>query len=179
MEAINENKKSLKVTILDLFKFEDYWAILLATVILLFCMFIYMGADSNSLTGKAQVYNDIMKTEGQRAPFKTVQWHEAQFEKNALVVKNTISQRVKDILGKPKKWTNNPIDSFYLSESKAKEKGALFLNDYEEAKAATAISKEAAIMLSNVAYEKGFGDETLNLSASTSIDKWLSDRDKE
>ncbi|MGL4425429.1 MAG: hypothetical protein ACRCTC_04150, partial [Cetobacterium sp.] len=62
MEAINENKKSLKVTILDLFKFEDYWAILLATVILLFCMFIYMGADSNSLTGKAQVYNDIMKT---------------------------------------------------------------------------------------------------------------------
>ncbi|MGL5377982.1 MAG: YeiH family protein [Cetobacterium sp.] len=179
MEAINENKKSLKVTILDLFKFEDYWAILLATVILLFCMFIYMGADSNSLTGKAQVYNDIMKTEGERAPFKTVQWHEAQFEKNALVVKSTISQRVKDILGKPKKWTNNPIDSFYLSESKAKEKGALFLNDYEEAKTATAISKEAAIMLSNVAYEKGFGDETLNLSASTSIDKWLSDRDKE
>ncbi|MEG1583331.1 MAG: hypothetical protein RR344_05225, partial [Cetobacterium sp.] len=119
MEATRENRKSLKETILDLFKFEDYWAILLATLILIFCVFMYMGPSSEGLVGKAEVYNSVMTAQAERAPFKTVEWHEAQFDKNSLVVKSSLSSKVKDILGKPKKWSTNPVESFYLSEAGA------------------------------------------------------------
>ncbi|MGL4998668.1 MAG: YeiH family protein [Cetobacterium sp.] len=179
MEAVKSNNKSLKVTILDLFKFEDYWAILLATIILIFCMFLYMGSDSNVLIGKAQVYNDIMKSEGERAPFKTIQWHEAQFDKNTLVRNNSTTQKVKEILGKPKKWTKNPIESFYLSKAAADERGALFLEQYEQSKKMTILSKEKSLLAISLAEEMKFLNEELNTVASSSVDEWLVNRDKE
>ncbi|WP_294096059.1 putative sulfate exporter family transporter [uncultured Cetobacterium sp.] len=179
MEAIKENEKSLKETILDLFKFEDYWAILLATILLVFCMFIYMGANSNAVLGKAEVYNDIMKSEGERASFKTVEWHEAQFDKNALTIKTSLSQKVRDVLGKPKKWTTNPLESVYLSESAALEKGIPFVKEYEELKKATSIMRENALAATVLAEEKNFADEELNKVATTSVDEWLVSRDKE
>ncbi|MGL5544081.1 MAG: YeiH family protein [Cetobacterium sp.] len=179
MEAVKENKKSLKETILELFKFEDYWAILLAGVILLFCMFMYMGGGSDTVLGKAEVYNDIMKTEGERATFKTVQWHEAQFDKNALGIKTSLSQKVRDILGKPKKWTTNPLESVYLGERAALEKGAPFLKEYEEIKNKTSLMREKALAATILAEESGFSDEGLNKEAIASVDEWLVSRDKE
>ncbi|MGL4971189.1 YeiH family protein [Cetobacterium sp.] len=179
MEAVKENKKSLKETILELFKFEDYWAILLAGVILLFCMFMYMGGGSDTVLGKAEVYNDIMKTEGERATFKTVQWHEAQFDKNALGIKTSLSQKVRDILGKPKKWTTNPLESVYLGERAALEKGAPFLKEYEEIKNKTSLTREKALAATILAEESGFSDEGLNKEAIASVDEWLVSRDKE
>ena len=179
MEAIKENKKSLKETILDLFKFEDYWAILLATIMLIFCVFIYMGSDSQSVLGKAEVYNSIMKSEGEKAPFKTVQWHEAQFDKNSLAIKTSTSEKVKGILGKPKKWVTNPIESLYLSESAAKAKGAPFIQQYEDLKKETILIKNQAIAATALAQEKAFADTNLNTTASDLVDKWLISRDKE
>lgn len=179
MEAVKENKKSLKETILDLFKFEDYWAILLATIILIFCTIIYMGSDSQSVLGKTEVYNSIMKTEGERAPFKTVQWHEAQFDKNSLAIKTSTTEKVKSILGKPKKWVTNPIESIYLSESAAKVKGAPFIQQYEDLKKETALLKNQALAATALAEEKAFADTSLNTTANESIDKWLLSRDKE
>lgn len=179
MEAVKENKKSLKETILDLFKFEDYWAILLATIILIFCVFIYMGSDSQNILGKAEVYNDVMKAEGERVPFKTVQWHEAQFDKNSLTIKTSTTERVKSILGKPKKWVKNPIESIYLSESAAKAKGEPFIQQYEDLKKETALIKNQALAATALAEEKAFADTSLNSSASDLVDKWLVSRDKE
>ncbi|MGL5279764.1 MAG: hypothetical protein ACRC8M_11925 [Cetobacterium sp.] len=179
MEAVKENKKSLKETILDLFKFEDYWAILLATIILIFCTIIYMGSDSQSVLGKTEVYNSVMKAEGERAPFKTVQWHEAQFDKNSLAIKTSTTEKVKNILGKPKKWVTNPIESIYLSESAAKAKGAPFTQQYEDLKKETTLLKNQALAATALAEEKVFADTNLNTTANELIDKWLISRDKE
>lgn len=179
MEAVKENKKSLKETILDLFKFEDYWAILLATIILIFCTIIYMGSDSQSVLGKTEVYNSVMKAEGERAPFKTVQWHEAQFDKNSLAIKTSTTEKVKSILGKPKKWVTNPIESIYLSESAAKAKGAPFTQQYEDLKKETALLKNQALAATALAEEKVFADTSLNTTANELVDKWLISRDKE
>jgi len=179
MEAVKENKKSLKETILDLFKFEDYWAILLATIILIFCTTIYMGPDSQSVLDKTEAYNSIMKTEGERAPFKTVQWHEAQFDKNSLTIKTSTTEKVKSILGKPKKWVTNPLESIYLSESAAKVKGEPFIQQYEELKKETVLLKNQALAATALAEEKAFADTNLNTTANESIDKWLVSRDKE
>ncbi|MGL5802360.1 MAG: YeiH family protein, partial [Cetobacterium sp.] len=179
MEAVKENKKSLKETILDLFKFEDYWAILLATIILIFCTIIYMGSDSQSVLGKTEVYNSIMKAEGERAPFKTVQWHEAQFDKNSLAIKTSTTEKVKSILGKPKKWVANPIESIYLSESAAKVKGAPFIQQYENLKKETMLLKNQALAATALAEEKAFADTNLNTAANELTDKWLVSRDKE
>ncbi len=179
MEAVKENKKSFKETILDLFKFEDYWAILLATILLIFCIFMYMGSNSNGVLGKAEVYNDIMKSEGERASFKTVQWHEAQFDKNALAIKTSVSETVKNILGKPKKWTTNPMESLYLSEATALEKGAPFIKEYEESRQITALAREKALEATTLAEGSMFSDEELNRAATASVDEWLISRDKE
>lgn len=179
MEAVKESKKSLKEVVLDLFKFEDYWAILLATVLLVFCMFIYMGSDSQSVLGKAEVYNSIMKSEGERAPFKTVQWHEAQFDKNSLAIKTSATEKVKNILGKPKKWVTNPIESIYLSASAAKAKGAPFVQQYEDLKKETLSIKNQALEATTLAEEKRFVDTNLNTNANELVDKWLVSRDKE
>lgn len=179
MEAVKESKKSLKEVVLDLFKFEDYWAILLATVLLVFCMFIYMGSDSQSVLGKAEVYNSIMKSEGERAPFKTVQWHEAQFDKNSLAIKTSATEKVKNILGKPKKWVTNPIESIYLSASAAKAKGAPFVQQYEDLKKETLSIKNQALEATTLAEGKRFADTNLNENANELVDKWLVSRDKE
>ncbi len=179
VEATRESKKSLKETILDLFKFEDYWAILLATLLLVFCVFMYMGSSSEVLIGKAEVYNSVMAAEGERVPFKTVEWHEAQFDKNSLVVKTSLSSKVKDVLGKPKKWTTNPVESFYLSEAGAKAKGAPFIDSYEEAKKTAMLAKNQALAATALAQTKAFGDTKLNATANDLVDKWLVARDKE
>lgn len=165
MEAIKESKKSLKEKILDLFKAEDYWAILLATIVLAFCVSIYMGSNSESVLGKTEVYNSIMKSEGERAPFKTVQWHEAQFDKNSLAIKSTITEKIKGILGKPKKWVVNPIESIYLSENAAKIKGEPFVQQYEDLKKETAILRNEALVATTLAEEKAYTDTNLNTSA--------------
>ena len=179
MEAIKESKKSLKEKILDLFKAEDYWAILLATIVLAFCVSIYMGSNSESVLGKTEVYNSIMKSEGERAPFKTVQWHEAQFDKNSLAIKSTITEKIKGILGKPKKWVVNPIESIYLSENAAKIKGEPFVQQYEDLKKETAILRNEALVATALAEEKAYTDTNLNTSADNLVDKWLISRDKE
>ncbi|MGL4687524.1 MAG: YeiH family protein [Fusobacteriaceae bacterium] len=179
MDSTKIEGKNLKNKILDLFKFEDYWAILLATIILIFCTVIYLNGNSNEFYEKIEASNTIMKIEAEKIPFKTVKWHKAQFDKNSIEIKTTLTGKIKTLLDKPKKWNENPIEAFYLSEESAKLKGAPFLAQYNESKLATIVAEESAILATSIAEAQSYTDKNLNNEANKNIEIWLKTRENE
>lgn len=157
-----------------LLKFEDYWAIWLGAIILIFCLFLYLGnppADMESIIAES---NATMQTEAERAPFKTIAWFDASAAKAKLKGSSApMSKAVTKYFNTPAGWsTDNPLKSFYLSKADAEAKSAAALGAYEEAKAATTSAKEAAIAAEEAATTAMFKDTALNEEAETQIAAW-------
>jgi len=157
-----------------LFKHEDYWAIWLGAIILIFGMFIFFGnapADMNQIIADS---NATMQSEAERAPFKTVAWIEANDAKTNLKGSNIpLAKTISKYLKTPGTWdTANPGKSFILSKAAADAKSAESAAAYEEAKAATAAAKEAAIAAEEAAATANFQDTALNAEAEKQIAAW-------
>jgi uncharacterized membrane protein YadS len=164
-----------------LLKHEDYWAIWLGAIILIFGMFLFFGnppADMNQIIADS---NATMQAEAERAPFKTVAWHDANAAKTNL--KGSSAPAVKAItkyFATPASWsTDNPMKSFYLSKADAEAKSAASAQAYEEAKAATAAAKEAALAAEEAAAAAEFKDAALNEEAEAKIAAWQDAKDAE
>ncbi|MEL7568105.1 MAG: putative sulfate exporter family transporter, partial [Dehalobacterium sp.] len=109
-----------------LLRFEDYWAIWLGAIILIFCMFVFFGnppADMNQIIADS---NAAMQAEAERAPFKTIAWYEANAAKSKLSGSNTpMSKAISKYFNTPGGWsTSSPMKSFYLSKADAEAKSA-------------------------------------------------------
>jgi len=157
-----------------LLKFEDYWAIWLGAIILIFCMFIFFGnppADMNQIIADS---NATMQAEAERAPFKTVAWHDANAAKSGLKGSSTpTAKAITKYFTTPAGWsTDNPLKSFYLSKADAEAKSAASAGAYEEAKAATAAAKDTAVAAEEAAAAANFQDAALNQEAETQIAAW-------
>lgn len=157
-----------------LLKHEDYWAIWLGAIILIIGMILFFGnppADMHQIIADS---NAIMQAEAERAPFKTVAWHDANAAKASL--KGSSVPTVKAItkyFATPATWsTDNPMKSFFLSKADAEAKSAASAQAYEEAKAATAAAKEAALAAEEAAAAAEFKDTALNEEAKTKIAAW-------
>src|SRR5665648_493356 len=64
-----------------LLKFEDYWAIWLGAIILIFSMFVYFGNPPANMSKIIAESNATMQVESERAPFKTMAWFDANAAK--------------------------------------------------------------------------------------------------
>ena len=173
MEKCNIEKKNLKEQFLDLFKFEDYWSILLATLILIFSLITFFLVKPDNLNSMIAKQNDIMVEESLKAPFKTVTWHEAQIAKNKLNISNNFINSIKSVLDKPKSWVNNPIESIILTETGAAAKGLPYKEKYEKALQNSQMKKTEALALEKMAQDHGFNNPQLNQEAIEAIDGWL------
>lgn len=173
MEKCNIEKKNLKEQFLDLFKFEDYWSILLATLILIFSLITFFLVKPDNLNSMIAKQNDIMVEESLKAPFKTVTWHEAQIAKNKLNISNNFINSIKSVLDKPKSWVNNPIESIILTEKGAAAKGLPYKEKYESAVQNSQMKKTEALALEKMAQDNGFNNPQLNQEAIEAIDGWL------
>ena len=164
----------------DLYKQEDWWAIWLGAIVLIIGLLIFLPNPPKDLEQKIGQYNAIMEQEAQSAPFKTLAWHQANMEKKAIKAKNEpLAKEISSYLSKPKKWEDNPIQAFYMSEEQAKAKSEAALPKYEEAKKET----QELLLLAKEAEAKakaaGFKDETLNQKAKETINKWKEAAEKE
>jgi len=163
----------------DLWKKEDYLAIWLGFLILIVGSIIYFNNKPAGMEEEFAKQNAIMTAEANRAPFKTVEWYEAQTAKEKIKAKD---QHIGKVIGKlmahPKGWTTNPLDAFIMTQEQADAKNAAAMPKYEAAKAAAHDAKEAALAAQGAAEQAGFADAALNAQTSDSIESWLKLRSK-
>lgn len=157
-----------------LLKHEDYWAIWLGAIILLLGLFLFFANPPADMEQIIADSNATMQAEAERAPFKTVAWHDANSAKAGLKGSDApVAKTISKYLKTPGSWdTSNPGKSFFLSESAAEAKNAAKAADYEAAKAATAEAKEAALQAEEAAAAASFQDTALNQTATEKITAW-------
>ncbi len=158
----------------DLWKKEDYWAIWLGFLLLVFGIVVFFNNEPDDMQGKIKEANAAMSAEEARAPFKTVAWHKAAANKHKLKASSSkLGRFLSKFTSKPHKWRTNPLDSLILSKSAAASRNSKTKADYEKAKAETAAALTAAEKKEADAANAGFSDEHLNAEAQTSITTWL------
>ena len=168
-QKISSKKHNIK----NLLKFEDYWAIILGFTILLCTLLVFSINYTKSIKADLNTYNSILEVEGEKAPFKTIEWYEANDEKSSLKFTSIpfISQ-ISELFSKPYSWNDDPLKSIYLSKEEASKLSAENEAKYEQAIANTSDAKEIAQESQNAAAEANYEDKDLNAKAEEDINTW-------
>jgi uncharacterized membrane protein YadS len=159
----------------DLWKKEDYWAIWLGFAFLLLGLIIYLPQKPEGMAEKITKANAILKTESEKAPFKTIAWYNAVDAKKKLKATHAaVGKKIKKFTSKPHGWKSNPVDSFYKSQTTADAANANAKPKYEAAKATETEALAAAQAAESAAAAAGFKNASLNADAVKKIDAWRS-----
>ena len=173
--VIDSGKTSLR----DLYTKEDWMAIWMGFILLLIGLVIYLPNPPDKMAENLTKYNDTMKAEAARAPFKTIEWNEASEAKKAIRATNQdFSKTIQNFLAAPKGWSSNPLDALYLSKAKADALGAPFKEAADKAKSAGEQALAAAKLSQAAAAAAQFKDEALNAQADKDIKAWTAAKDK-
>jgi len=158
----------------DLWKKEDYWAIWLGFLLLLFGMIVYFNSPPEAMDTKIADANAIMAREESKAPFKTITWHQTAESKAKMKAYGTGFGKFLNVFTtKPHGWSDNPLDSFVLDESAASAKNESATPKYEKAKAAAAEALALAQARQDAAASANFQNESLNVEAKEAISAWI------
>ncbi len=157
----------------DLWTKEDYWAIWLGFIVLIAGLIFYWPAKPKGMDEIIAKSNAVMESEASRAPFKTVQWYQAQDAKKKLKATGTaVGSFFKKWLAHPKDWSTDITQSFYMNKERADAINMANMPKYEAAKTKEADALAAAIAAQNAAAEAAFQDAALNTAAMEKIDAW-------
>lgn len=157
----------------DLWKLEDYWAIWLGFLILIVGLIIYLPEGSEEVSNKIDESNEILQTESERAPFKTIAWYTALDSKANLKATSTqIGKDIKELLGTPKSWNGNPFDAFFMGEEEANLKKLKAEEKYIDAQNKETETLELAKIAEEEAALFNFANKELNTKAVIAIDNW-------
>lgn len=160
-------------SISDLWKKEDYWAIWLGFFLLIAGLIIFLPRQPEGMQDVFDKSNTIMEAEANRAPFKTVAFLEAQDAKEKVKARSQgFAKKIASFMGKPGKWTTNPMDAFIMTQEQADAQNAKNAPKYEEAKQKAAQAKTMALTAEKAAEGAAFKDETLNKTAQDKIEDW-------
>ncbi len=172
-QSIVRDKAQSRIS--DLWLKEDYWAIWLGFVIALLGTWIIFFSQKPAIEEKFNAINQVLKTESEKAPFKTIAYYNALEEKGKIkATDNSIFKSISTLIAKPKRWSGSPLSSFYMSQETADAKNAAAKAKADEtavkAKEAfeTAQAKEAA------AAALEYKDDAANKEAAAAIEAWRS-----
>lgn len=157
----------------DLWTKEDWWAIWLGFFILVVGMFVYFphSGDMKAKIEKAEAKYSVAAN--RTAAIKTIAWYKlSDGKKKAEARKIPAGKWLSKFSGKPKTWTSNPIDAFFMGEAKAKAKAAKATVKYVKKKAFASAAFTAAERAEAAAESAHFKDEALNDTASAAISEW-------
>ena len=105
----------------DLWTKEDYWAIWLGFFLLAVAAFFVNGGKADMIA-KRDAQSAIMAAEAQKAPFKTIEWYEAEAAKGKVGGQNLGPvKKIIDNLKTPAKWHANPLDALLITEGRAEQ----------------------------------------------------------
>lgn len=157
----------------DLWKKEDYWAIWLGFSLLIIGMAIFLPRVPENMEAVFAKSNAIMAEESAKAPFKTVEFYEAQDKKEKVKAKSQpFAKKIGTFLAKPGGWTTNPLDAFVMTQEQADAKNAKNKPKYEKAKADAKSARGVAIVAQTAASAAGYQNAELNGIVQEKIDEW-------
>ncbi len=164
--------ESGKTTLRDLYKKEDWMAVWMGFFLLIVGLLIYLPRPPEK-AAEIPKYNAIMKEEAAKAPFKTIEWHNASSAKRGVRATNQdFAKTIQNFLASPSDWNTNPFDAVYRSEETAKAMGAPHKEAAEKAKAAAEAALAKAKEAQAAAAAAGYKDASLNAAAEKAIDAW-------
>ncbi|MFW6236228.1 MAG: YeiH family protein [Desulfovibrionales bacterium] len=157
----------------ELWRKEDWWAIWLGAIILIVGLFIFLPRPPAQMEAKLDQATATMEAESERAPFRTIEWHQANDTKSSLRARSEPhGKTIAKWLSTPARWTENPIQSLYLSESAAAERRAEAAPKYEAAQERTAEALAEAKAAQGEAAQANFENPELNEQAEAAIADW-------
>ncbi len=164
----------------ELFKTEDYWAIWLGAIVLMigFVLYVIMGPVADARQKIAR-HNAVMASEAQKAPFKTMAWHQSREAKEKITTRSGLAATLEKYLARPGRWDASPLASFYLGPEEAKAENEAARAKFETAKKKREEAEAKAKKAEADAAAAGYKDASLNTQASTQIDAWLKSREAE
>lgn len=156
-----------------MWKTEDYWAIWLGLFLLFVGLLIYLPNPPAGLDSKIAEANAVLKKETEHAPFRTLAWYEAEDAKSALkATGEPYAKTIKQWTNKPHKWTDHPLDAFYMPEGKARAQAEQAEKKYSALKTESETLKAAALLAEQRAEAAAFNDAALNAQAKAAIQKY-------
>ena len=157
----------------EMWKKEDWWAIWIGFFLLVAAMFVYFphSGDMKEIINKAEAkYGEAAN---RTSAIKTIAWHKlSDAKKKAEARKISTGKRLSSFAAKTHKWTDNPMDAFFMSKEKAAAKADKAKAKYAKKKAVEDAAFVAALASEKLAEAAAFKDEVINASASAAIDKW-------
>jgi uncharacterized membrane protein YadS len=169
--------ESGKTTLRDLYKKEDWMAVWMGFFLLIVGLLIYLPRPPEKAV-EIPKYNATMKEEAAKAPFKTIEWHNASSAKRGVRATNQdFAKTIQNFLSAPSDWRFNPLDALYRSEETAMAMGAPFKEAADKAKAAVDAALAGAKTAQTAASAAAFKDATLNATAEKEINAWQKAKD--
>ncbi len=158
----------------DLWTKEDYWAIWLGFILLIAGYFMLSSTVPEKIQTTADASLKIMAEQEKLAPFKTIEFYQAQDKLSGLKASSEIEwgKSISKYFKTPGGWSDNPLKSFVYDDAQAKADAEKAAPKAEEVKARIAAALGVAKAAQKVASDAGFKDATLNKAAADSISKW-------
>lgn len=170
--------ESGKTTLKDLYTKEDWMAIWMGFILLLVGLFIYLPQPPKQAADIPK-YNAIMKEEAAKAPFKTIEWHNASAAKKGIRARDQdFGKTIQSFLAAPGNWNTNPLDAIYRSKETADAMNAPAKGAAEKTKAAEEAALAQAKTAQAAAAAAAFKDTNLNAAAEKDIKTWLDAKSK-
>lgn len=157
----------------ELWKKEDWWSVWLGFFLLLVGIVFYFphAGDIQAKLEKAEAKYSVQAN--RTAKLKTIAWYQLADAKKKVKAKNSgFGKWIKKFSGKPGKWSNNPLDAFFMSAEKAAAKKEKAVAKYETAKAKEKAAYAKAMAAEEAAETAGFSSAKLNSEAKASITDW-------
>ena len=162
-----------KTTLKDLYTKEDWMAIWMGFLLLIVGLLIFLPNPPANLKEDLSKYNTALKEEAAKAPFKTIEWHNASSAKKGIRATNQdYAKKIAEFLAAPGDWKDNPLDALYRSKETADAMNASAKGAFEKAKAADGTALEVAKAAQAEATAASFKDTALNEKADKEIKAW-------
>jgi len=170
--------ESGKTSLRDLYTKEDWMAIWMGFLLLLIGLAIYLPQPPEK-SAEIPKYNATMKEEAAKAPFKTIEWHNASSAKKGIRARDQeFGKTIQNFFAAPGKWSENPLDAVYRGKEQADAMNAKAKEAADKAKAAEDGALATAKTAQAAAAAAGFKDTGLNEAADKEIKAWQAAKDK-
>ena len=165
--------ESGKTTLKDLYTKEDWMAIWMGFLLLIVGLLIFLPNPPANLKEDLTKHNAVLKEEAAKAPFKTIEWHNASSAKKGIRATNQdFAKTIAEFLAALGDWKDNPLDALYRSKATADAMNASAKASFDKAKEAEGGALELAKTAQAAAVAAGFKDTALNEAADKGIKAW-------
>ncbi|MHC1725733.1 MAG: YeiH family protein [Syntrophobacteraceae bacterium] len=164
--------ESGKTHLRDLYTKEDWMAIWMGFLLLIIGLLLYVPQPPPKAEDIPK-HNAVMKEEAAKAPFKTIEWHNASSAKKGIRARDQdFGKTIQAFLAAPSDWNTNPLDAVYRSKEEADAMNAAAKPAADKAKAAETAALEKAKSAQAAAAAATFKDTALNSAADKEIKAW-------